>query len=75
MQLLVNIENPIIHDSDDCMELERRVKEVDPYLHALHILSNKVSIVRIGRRSFRYPAHPSIDWVVSKVKYMEERDL
>lgn len=75
MQIEAQIGNPVIHDTDDYMELERRVKEADPTLHFLDVLSDRVVIVRIASRSFRYPAHPSIEWIVGRVKYMKENDL
>ena len=68
-------ENPIIRNSDDYFELKRRVEEVDPTIYSLFILPRNVVIVRIGRRSFRYGAHPSIEWIVSKVRYMKEHDI
>lgn len=75
MRIEAHKENPIIRNSDDYFELKRRVEEVDPTIYSLFILPRNVVIVRIGRRSFRYGAHPSIEWIVSKVRYMKEHDI
>lgn len=72
MRIKAHINNPIIKKSDDFRELDDRIKQVDPSIYSLKVTSNKIIIERNGRKSFRFTAHPSIEWVMSKVKCMKE---
>lgn len=75
MKIHAHIDNPVLKNFDDWQELNAKVKEIDPQLDAIVIQPTKVIITRMGRKTFPFGANPSIDWIVSKVKYMNDNDM
>lgn len=75
MKIHAHIANPVLKNNEDLLELTRKVKEIDPLLDSITIMPTKVTITRIARRTFPLGANPSIDWIVTKVKYMTDNNL
>ena len=75
MKIHAHIDNPVLKKNDDWQELNTKVKEIDPLLDSIAIMPTKVTITRLGRRTFPFGANPSIDWIVAKVKYMTDNTL
>ena len=75
MKIHAHIDNPVLKKNDDWQELNTKVKEIDPLLDSIAIMPTKVTITRLGRRTFPFGANPSIDWIVAKGKYMTDNNL
>lgn len=75
MKIYPRNNNPVVKNQQDMDELIGKVNEIDPLLDEIHLFSDKVKIRRIGIRTFKYPKSPTIDWVVGRVKIMNDRNL
>lgn len=75
MKIYAYIGNPIIQNQEDYSHLAKQVQADYPHVDEIHIMPDKLVIINLGRRSFKYPDKPTIDWLIGRVKYVYENNI
>ncbi|WP_455643639.1 hypothetical protein [Parabacteroides sp.] len=75
MRIDAYIGNPIIATQQDYYELEELLHEIEPACHSVQLRTERLIIENIGRRTFRYPRNPTIQWVADRLRAMVENGL
>ena len=75
MEINAYKDNPVIRTQEQYWELERKLKAAVPTLYRVTLYADRAVIENRTRRTWRYVAAPTINWIVDKAVYMERNGM
>lgn len=75
MRIDTHTGNPVIDTQEDYYLLEELLHEIEPDCHRVELRTERLIIENVSRRMFRYPRHPTPEWVAERLRYMVENGL